>query len=480
VSDWPAPVPARYATPRTPGRPLIVNGRAVLSVAKAFGDHRSASWPSPLMPHQRQIFATALQARPDGTPQFREVVVTVPRQSGKSHSMMTLMTLAAIRARARVWYTAQTRNDALDYFLNELAAAFQESSNPFSAVVKQRLTTGMERLQFPGRSQIRLFAPTRKALHGKQADTVVLDEAWSLTEERGKELRQGIMPTGNTRPRFQLWILSTAGTDSSGFLKPLVERLRTEAMDPDGETAYFEWSAEADESAPDDVILQQVTAAHPALGWTTDPGVLAHNLAAMGRAEFLRAYGNMWTSAVDRIIPAAQWKAALVEAPPPQAGPACLAVDVAPDRGQTAIGVAWHRDGRLHAAVAAHDSGTDWAAAETARIARRLRATVVIDEGSAAGTLIEPLRRAGVRVRTIGARDVARACGETYDELMGGRLTLTPDPALDVASAGAVKRTLADSWAWGRRASAADITPLCAITWAAWGMRHPEALPMIV
>jgi hypothetical protein len=187
-----------------------------------------------------------------------------------------------------------------------------------------------------------------------------------------------------------------------------------------------------------------------------------------------------WTSAAIRVIPAVQWAAALLEVPPPAAGPAVLAIDVTPQRDHTAIACAWTHGGRPHTAIAAHAEGTDWAAAEAARIAARLHASVVIDDGSAASTMIQPLRRAGARVRTITGRDIARACGEFYDDVMHGAMTIGPDPALNDAAAGALQRTFADAWAWGRRASASDISPLCAATWAAWGLRHAESGPIIV
>ena len=38
----------------------------------------------PLMPHQRQILDVAGEIMPSGLPAYRTVVVTVPRQSGKT------------------------------------------------------------------------------------------------------------------------------------------------------------------------------------------------------------------------------------------------------------------------------------------------------------------------------------------------------------------------------------------------------------
>jgi hypothetical protein len=43
-----------------------------------------------------------------------------------------------------------------------------------------------------------------------------------------------------------------------------------------------------------------------------------------------------------------------------------------------------------------------------------------------------------------------------------------PQPELSAALAGATKRSLGDAWAWSRRNSAVDISPLVAATLALW------------
>ena len=97
-----------------------------------------------------------------------------------------------------------------------------------------------------------------------------------------------------------------------------------------------------------------------------------------------------------------------------------------------------------------------------------------------AAGMIEPLRAAGARPLALRARDVAMACADLYDGILGRQVRIVPDPAPDAAAAGAVRRPIGDAWAWGRRRSTADITPLCAITWALWVHRRPVAEPTLV
>jgi hypothetical protein len=52
---------------------------------------------------------------------------------------------------------------------------------------------------------------------------------------------------------------------------------------------------------------------------------------------------------------------------------------------------------------------------------------------------------------------------------------------MDAAIQGAVKRSLGDAWAWSRKSSNVDISPLVASTLALWGAENktPELVPLV-
>jgi hypothetical protein len=74
------------------------------------------------------------------------------------------------------------------------------------------------------------------------------------------------------------------------------------------------------------------------------------------------------------------------------------------------------------------------------------------------------------RVRVINTRDVVAACGAFYDAAMADTLRHPDQPVLNEALAAARKRPLGDAWAWHRKDTATDITPLVAVTFAAYGL----------
>src|SRR5688572_29464794 len=103
TDSWPSCKP-QYQTPRSLNRPT--RGVYVAKIARALGQ--------PLMPWQSLVADVAGEMLPDGTPAFREVIVTVPRQQGKTTWLLAMeVERCTLRDRPqRVAYTAQTGSDA--------------------------------------------------------------------------------------------------------------------------------------------------------------------------------------------------------------------------------------------------------------------------------------------------------------------------------------------------------------------------------
>jgi hypothetical protein len=97
------PCPPRYSTPRTKSRPTF--GPAAGQVAQRLG--------LPFMPHQAQVMNTALEVGEDGHLAYRTVVLTVPRQGGKTTVTRVLTTWWGMtQANNLILSTAQSGLDA--------------------------------------------------------------------------------------------------------------------------------------------------------------------------------------------------------------------------------------------------------------------------------------------------------------------------------------------------------------------------------
>jgi hypothetical protein len=151
-----------------------------------------------------------------------------------------------------------------------------------------------------------------------------------------------------------------------------------------------------------------------------------------------------------------------------------LAVDVSPDRSVASVALAGLRaDGSWHVELDEHRAGSGWIAPWLVkRCERNTIRAVVIDGLSPAATLVDDLGKAGIKVTTTSARDMAAACGNFYDSVMDARVRHTDQPQVNVALSVARQRPLGDAWAWNRKNAVSDITPIVACTLALWGAQN--------
>jgi phage terminase large subunit-like protein len=404
-------------------------------------------------------------------------VVTIQRQAGKTTWLLGEALERCLFGPPgrpqRVWYTAQNGQYAREKW-GELAEELTGPGSPLRRHVRGKYTNGTERLVFPNGSTFRPFPPTKDALHSMQSDLVIVDEAWKFDAVRGAELMQAIGPTQATRPGAQVVIVSTAGTADSTWLRSFVDRGR--GGDP--AVTYLEWGI-ADDVDPLD--LDAVAAAHPAVGRTITRAFLADQagILAATPGEYARAYGNRWTTTLEAVVPAPDWAAIRHRDAIPAVGVApVVGVDVAVDRSAAALVACWPDvDGVPVWEVLAHEPGVDWAAPRARAVHAATGAVVLADGGTGpASTVVDALGPQDW-VRTLTPRELTTACAAALDAVTGRAVHHRGEQPLDAAAAGAARRTVGDGWVWGRRTSAADVSPLIAASVALFGHRHRAPTP---
>jgi hypothetical protein len=100
---------------------------------------------------------------------------------------------------------------------------------------------------------------------------------------------------------------------------------------------------------------------------------------------------------------------------------------------------------------------------------------VVVNPKAQSGTLIRPLKDAGILVTEPSTQDVAVAHGEFLDLVNDGRLEHLDQPPLTAAVRAAQQRPLAGAQAWDPKV-AVDQGPLVAATLACWAFLRWEEL----
>ncbi len=413
----------------------------------------------------------------DGTGfRYPLVVLSVPRRAGKSALMLAVcMDRLDVTGDARCWYTMQTGATCTELFRAEWIPALDRPN--LDRLYRLRRSEGRETVEKRhGSSKVRMFAPEKDALHGMNADTVVIDEAWAVSVDTGDALEAAIRPAQLTRRWRQLWIVSAGGTLDSTWW----DRWLTAGEQAATGVALFDYGADASAPGYDPADPAVWATAHPSAGYGFPLDALAHEWATRrDDASFERAYLNVWprpsTVLAAGGLDLDAWRTAArpeVTADPVTA----LAVDVNYDRSAATLVAAGPNDRHgVTVEVLAHRPGVAWLAAEVRRARQTYRGARIVADSLVAAGLVAELNRARVTVDAIGVRDHAQACGMFVDALAAGDLTHRAQPPLDDAVLGAARRPLGDAWLWSRARSNADISPLVAATLAAWSVKSRPA-----
>jgi hypothetical protein len=436
-----------------------------------------------LDPWQEFVLCGAVGERADGRWSAFEVGVEVARQNGKG-AILEARELAGLflLGEELIIHSAHefpTAESAL-----ERMAVLIESCPDFDRRVKSiKRSHGQEGVYLRGGQALRYRTRTKGGGRGLSADCVVLDEAMHLPEA----VVNALFPTLSARDNPQLWYTGSAVDQELMPDGVVFARLRARALaGEDPRLAYFGWSpdvgnpAEVDEAmATDRAVWAQVT---PALGFRISEEYIAAEQRSMGPRGFAveRLCVGDWpdpNDMGDRVIGADTWLS-LVDSRSSALDPVCFAFDVAPDRSAGAIAVAGFReDRRVHVEVIEHRRGTGWIVERCEELVRAHDNSGVLCDGAGpAGSLVSAFE---VEPRIVTAGEHARACGMFYDAAVEDRLRHRGTQELGAAVAGARRRQLGEAWAWSRKSSSVDISPLVACTLAYLGVATRVEAPFV-
>lgn len=504
--------PPRWGTMRDFSRQTY--GGKVAKIAKALG--------TPLMPWQRYVADVALEIDPEtGLLAYRGVDVTVPRQSGKTSLILPAAVWRAMfRPQQRIVYGAQTGVAAREKWEDEHLPMLGRAT-PLKGKWKVRKAAGREAILYRNGSIHQLLANTEKAGHGKTLDMAALDEYFAQVDYRSD---QAVGPAMITRADAQKWRLSTAGTSASVPFNAMRKNGRDacEAGRPTI-TAFFDWCALAGMDRRDPAVWRDCMPAlcpAPVRGvcrcsreWrhtVVERAILAElETYAEQLEEFDRAYLNIGRDDGDELgdpnVPSVEeWE--LLAAPDVPGGDiVALAVDITPRRDFAAIvAVGDTAQGLPRVRILDHGGGVEWLLPRILELHERVRPVCwVLDDKSAAGTLILPMERKGIVRMPPPTEDrdprkgpqrgqlwiptpmqYGAACGTFTDTVRQGQLVHAGQEALTVALDGAKTRPMGDGvWGWGRKIGSADISPLVAATLGMAGLdrwRHLAAKRLVI
>lgn len=439
-----------------------------------------------LDPWQERVIHAGLAERVDGSWQHFEVACCVPRQNGKGEIILVreLAGLFVLGEKLLI-HSSHQFDTSLEAFRRLLHVI--ESVPDFDRRVKRvSKSHGEEGIELVGGQRVRFRTRTKGGGRGFTADCFIGDEAMIYPEAS----HAALMPTLSARPNPQMWYFGSAVDQMVHEHGLVFSRVRSRALRGDEpRLAYFEWSVDAPnpDEVPDEVWTDQDAwgQANPALGIRISGEHIGLEQRSMDRRTFAveRLGVGDWPSGEGALslIKPEDWEQ-LTDLNSVPKVPMWFAIDVSPDRAWCSIAVAARRgDGRYHVEIADRRKGTGWVVGRVAELKRKYEpAGFVCDMIGPAGSLLEPLLDVGVEVEPVNSTEHARSCGFFFDAVQQGTLRHLGDPLLASAIRGAATRPMGDSWAWSRKNSSVDITPLVSSTLALGAVARATAGGQVV
>lgn len=470
----------RYATPRNPSR--ATDGDNVARIAEKLG--------TPLMPWQKMVADVASEIDPEtGTYYYNEVILSTPRQSGKTVLINCYGQRNCLWGKDRkIVYIAQTGKDAGDRFREFIKPYYPVAKTILAKLVNEpRLSNGSMRLPFKNGSILMPSAVTDSSGHGSQSDLVFVDEVFSMSAEKHKTLVDAFGPTMNTRlavtgVRPQIWWVSTEGTADSEAFNAILDNARAGKL-PE-RTCFFDFGIPFTDNPED---LATVWVHHPAAGILFDYSQLKDFRALFkdDAAGWARAYANIRDTGVqERIISAGVWEQTHAQPVTPDA-----ATDIA-------FGIAVQLGGQTTSICACYThpitgkpcvqlvdtlQGSTRTVERIKQLHERYNAPILLDYKGPSAPLADILRSTtnedgtnSYNLLDVSMRDLTNVASIFVNALIEQDVRHATDPDLDTAAQLAAARQVGDSYVFERRTNG-NIAPVEAAAFAYYAYKHrPE------
>jgi hypothetical protein len=424
---------------------------------------------------QQYVLTRSLGER-DGAWASPDVGLVVARQNGKSALLQARMLAGLFLFDEKLQiYNAHLYASSMEMFLR-MKGLIQSTPEFHKRVKTYAGAHGSERIELHDGRRLLFSSRTAGTGRGFTPDAYYFDEAMMFKMSSATAMIPGLSGKSVTGSP-QLWYVGSAvdqEVSGDGLILAGVRKRALAVGDP--RLAYFEWSADRPtpaDVAPDELLNEELlAAANPALGTRVSMDWIRGELPLLGNRGFAveRLTVGDWPdpdAALETVIDMERFLN-LQDPHAQMQDPVVFAFDLSPDRSSGAIyASSMSLLGRPMVDKVKHDRGAGWIVPRVLELVDKHKPLAVACDGAgAAASLLIELEKEGVDVFAVSAAEHTKACGAFYDAVEEGRLTHTGDVALAAAIRGATTRPLGGAWAWNRRTSAADITPLVAATLA--------------
>lgn len=410
-----------------------------------------------------------------------ELGICLPRQNGKGEIMLALLLIGVFVEQlplqiysAHEFATAMEHFTRLEFLLEERPELYEQLKlNKYRQPMIIR-SHGAEGFHFEGNRRILFRTRTKGGGRGFTCDRLIADEAMVFSEMQ----HAALMPTLSAVPDAQIVYSGSAVDQETHEHGVVFARVRERGIKgEDQRLAFFEWSIGGDypnpEAVPADVLddMAALAQANPAMGTRISPDFVAVERRSLSSRSFSVERGGIgdWPRtdyAGETVIAIEDWLE-LKDGDSVLVDPVYLAFDVSPDRRCALSAAGRNMQGLWHVEVFEARRGTAWLPDRLAELIEKHRPSeVVCDAFGPAGNLVQQLDNLGIAVRAVSATEHGQACARMLDCVEQHTLRHLGSDEMRNAILGAKTRPLGDAWAWSRKNSSVDISPLVASTLA--------------
>lgn len=438
----------------------------VADLAEAFG--------KPLDEWQLTVLRAAMGERRDGKWAARYVLVSAPRQNGKSLLMAARAVAGALVLGEKKIVISAHRQDTVRGIFDEIVAWREESPALAERLPERGIQTALmrEALKFTNGSVIQFKARTNNGGRGFSCDCLLLDEAQSL----GDVAWTAINSTMSARANPQAYLFGTPPAPEDDA--PVFTKMRASTLaGKPGKTAYLEWSADPE---ADPALDTTRASANPAWHTRINHDIVDGEFASYSPEQFARERLGIWDTEEQakkwQVFDREDWETCTVTA------------DQVPAEGGQGWGVKFSTNGLHIGAAVAIKGANDVIHVESLGVApvgsgipalvkwlakpERYRAGIIaVDGKSGAGEFAEALRKNGVprhRINIINTDDAINAHQLFLRAVREHTLTHLGQPSLNEAAENATFRKIGNNGGrgWQPATDDGDVTALDAVTLA--------------
>ncbi len=211
----------------------------------------------PLDPWQRHLVIHACELYPDSRPRFRQVLVLVARQNGKTELLVILSLYWLYVDRVKLVLGTSTNLDYARESWEKAVSRAEDTRDLARELTDVRRANGEQTLSTVWGGRYKIAASNRKGGRSLTIDRLVMDE---LREHSSWDAYNAAVPATNAVAGAQVWMITNQGDDRSVVLNALRDQA-LEGSDP--RLGIFEWSSPEGMAATD---VEALAMANPNLG----------------------------------------------------------------------------------------------------------------------------------------------------------------------------------------------------------------------